>query len=167
MVRQNRQSALEMAAGQTEKPLVSKPHSSSAVAAAKAVLDRNTRDVGFVTRAAFAKSAQEGELIVARVKRRVVGFARFHLRLDNTLTVYEIAVNAEHRTQGLGSAMITKIVAYGRARGATLIQLKCPVASLANGFYRRIGFHPREVVSGRRRNLVVWTSVIGSKQRDA
>jgi ribosomal protein S18 acetylase RimI-like enzyme len=146
---------------------VSSPRSLSVIAAAKVVLDRHTREVGFVTRTVFAASAQKGELLVATVGQRVVGFARYHVRLDHKLTVYEIAVNQENRMKGLARAMVAEIVVRGTARGVTIIQLKCPIDSSANNFYRHMGFHPSEVLRGRKRNLQVWTMTVESEQQDA
>jgi ribosomal protein S18 acetylase RimI-like enzyme len=123
---------------------------------AKLLLDQNSRAVGFVTRAAFKKSAEQEELYVATLAGIVVGFVRFHFRRDGGTTVYEIVTSRDCRRQGVARALVHAVAQATRARGLDEIRLKCPEGSDANGFYPRVGFRLSETVPGRKRRLCVW-----------
>lgn len=127
---------------------------------AKGLLDKNRSAVGFVTRAAFQKSAKDRELLVAVAANQVVGFARFHIRRDRSATMYEIVVATEARKRGLGSALIARVCERARGRGAVEIRLKCPEHSDANAFYQKVGFASQGIVPGRKRRLCVWRQAL-------
>jgi len=126
------------------------------VRAAKALLDQNSHEVGFVTYAAFTQAAEKSELFVAIAKRVVVGFVRFHFRRDGRVTVYEIATKLDYRKNGVGRALLHTLREAAHARGYNVIQLKCPEAGEANAFYAHIGFTRHGVEKGRKRRLCVW-----------
>ena len=122
----------------------------------KFLLDGNKPIFGFIPRAAIEKAVGDRELIVGTVCHAgagdgIDGFCRFHKRLDGWITIYEIFVLLQCRRMGLGRCMIEAL--------DMPLQLKCPVDSPANEFYKSIGFCLACVEPGKNCELNVWKKV--------
>ncbi len=126
------------------------------VIAVKEIADRHRVDFGFIPRVAFYEAVDKGWLLVAKVDGVVVGFVRFRHRRDKTTTLYEIAVANHIKRQGIGRALIYRLIEHARQHNQLDIKLKCPVNLPANHFYSALGFELVRVEKGKRRELNVW-----------
>lgn len=110
---------------------------------AKEMADNNKDVFGFIPAPAFRDSHEQDELIV-----NSRGFCRWHKRLDEQTTVYEIYVKPEHRRQGVATCFIRQL--------EKPILAKCPIKSKANRFWQGLGFVLKGVDKGKKRELLVW-----------
>jgi len=97
---------------------------------------------------ALSASAERGELLLVDG-----GLCHYHLRRDGQLTIREILVLPERRSQGIGTAMLDQL---RRVPGAVCLFAKCPEDLLANEWYAARGFEDRGIEvtrSGRRLRL--------------
>jgi ribosomal protein S18 acetylase RimI-like enzyme len=135
------------------------------VDAIKAVLDGERSVFGFVPRAAVEGARHQGTLLVALQQDGgpVIDFARYHHRRDAITTLYEIAVLAAHRRQGIGRALIDAVLDQARHRGQRRVGLKCPQNLPANDFYRHLGFGLRGREPGKRTPILLWDREIGGE----
>jgi len=124
--------------------------------AIKSLTDAHRSELGFVMRPALAKSISQGEVFVAENNADLVGFVEYHHRRDEQTTLYHIAVEPDHRKQGIGRLLITSLANDAQQHDKTFIQLKCPTELSANHFYAHIGLTQVSVETGRRRPLAVW-----------
>lgn len=99
----------------------------------KKIADANKRYLGFTVRAILGSSIAKGELYVALIGNKIIGFIRWHRRKDGWTTVYELAVDEGHRKQGVGKKLM-EIVGQGPAK------LKCHTTNPAICFYTKLGF---------------------------
>lgn len=120
---------------------------------AKKIADQHRNEFGFIPMSVFSESASKGCLAVAISNNLVVGFIRWHLRLDGVSTIYEVCVDPSYRRRGIGTELIKSIQQYSGP-----IRLKCPVHLDANQFYAAIGFKHQETLKGKRHPLNVWSS---------
>jgi GNAT superfamily N-acetyltransferase len=90
----------------------------------------------------------EGEdsvLLVAEHRGELLGFASAYLDLNSVrygrrCWVEDLAVSPEHRSQGVGGALLEAAKEWGRARGATHLELDSGEARAdAHRFYEREG----------------------------
>jgi ribosomal protein S18 acetylase RimI-like enzyme len=98
---------------------------------------------------ALWRAAEAGELVLVDG-----GFCHWHLRRDGQITIREIIVLPECQRQGIGKAILEKLM---QMEGATSIFAKCPDDLPANGWYKKMGFE-REVdeVTRSGRRLFLW-----------
>ena len=126
--------------------------------AIKGLADQHREELGFVLRPALEKAIADQELLVAEVEELVVGFVHYHHRRDRQTTLYHIAVREEHRSQGIGRALIEALSIESSSRGKGQILLRCPTNLAANSFYANIGLSLISAEEGKRRELNVWVS---------
>jgi ribosomal protein S18 acetylase RimI-like enzyme len=99
------------------------------------------------------------QTLVAELNSEVVGFA--DLRLDRSpdpmhrdllyCHIVEIAVDENHRSQGIGAALMQAAEAWGRSRGAQLISLEYNAANPRAGeFYERQGYQIASITAIKR-----------------
>ena len=124
--------------------------------AIKALADRHRKDIGFVLAPAIRASISEGALWVAKDGPEVVGFVRFHHRLDGVTKLYEVCVLENARGRGVGRLLIGAIREQALLAGQHAIVLKCPEDLPANEFYRQLGFEDAGLEQGKRRRLRIW-----------
>lgn len=122
----------------------------------KDLADAHKNELGFVLRPALANGIERGEVFVAENSRGIVGFVEYHHRQDEQTTLYHIAVQSEHRRQGIGRQLVEALIYDTSEYNKGFIQLKCPVELEANKFYKRLGFSQMEVHPGKGRDLAVW-----------
>ncbi len=79
------------------------------------------------------ESNERGELLLV-----AGGMCHWHLRRDGQLTIREILVEKGRRRQGIGRAMLERLIRDNPA--ATSIFAKCPWDLPANNWYQRMGF---------------------------
>jgi N-acetylglutamate synthase-like GNAT family acetyltransferase len=126
----------------------------------KVLADKHKDELGFVLRAALARSIDRGEVLVAENASGVVGFAEYHHRRDGQTTLYHMAVRPNVRRLNTGRELIKALVKDAREHCKSFIQLKCPAELGANGFYERLGFSRTALEPGRKRQLIVWRLVL-------
>lgn len=106
----------------------------------------NKRYLGWTNRAILGMSIAKSELHVARLNGEIVGFIRWHRRMDGWTTVYELCVDEPYRKQGVGQQLMSVV-------GNGPVKLKCHSSNPAIQFYQRLGFKviSTEVTKGGKR----------------
>jgi len=137
---------------------VEKAKDLSIVEQVKLVADEHRSELGFHSRQAYIDSFGKGELLVAKIDGRIVGFVRYHHRRDSRTTLYEIATITEFRGKGVGRRLVDALIADCQRVSSRCIRLSCPVELPANRFYEAIGFirSTRRSRSGKSRPLYEW-----------
>lgn len=134
----------------------------------KRIVDGYRNVFGFIPAAVIRKGIAESKVIIAEENSKrqghlpalIVGFARYHLRRDGILVIYEIAVSPGERGKGIGRIMIEEIERRSARLGARSIRLKCPVDLDANKFYAALGFTRTGVERGKKRALAIWEKAV-------
>jgi len=132
--------------------------------AIKALVDSQKHELGFVSRAALARSIARREVLVAENSAGLIGFVEYHHRQDEQTTLYHIAVAPDHRRRGVGRALIDALCSEALALGKQAIQLKCPVGLPAHSFYAHLRFNPLRKERGKNRPLIVWSLSLMSSE---
>ena len=137
---------------------ISKATNLSDVDFVKRIADQHRAELGFHARQAYIDSLSKGELLIAKIDDRIVGFTRYHHRRDNRTTLYEIATTSDARGKGIGRQLIEALIADCRRVSSRCLRLSCPVELPANRFYEAIGFirSARRSRRGRSRPLYEW-----------
>ena len=140
------------------KVSIAKPTGHHMINAVKALADSHRDELGFHTRQSYIDSLSKGELIVATLERRVMGFVRFHKRRDHAATIYEIVTAPELRRKGIARRLLVAVVEECRQMDARLLRLSCPADLPANAFYEAVGFARASSRSrqGKDRPLIEW-----------
>jgi ribosomal-protein-alanine N-acetyltransferase len=82
--------------------------------------------------------------LVAEVGNKVAGYVIGAIRWGPTGHVLAIGVEPSSRRQGIGSALVGKMVEQFARRGAKLVRLEVRKGNLAaQNFYRKLGFRDR------------------------
>lgn len=88
------------------------------------------------------------EIWVARAGARIVGMATLiivHKLCAISSDVESVVVDEAYRGQGLGKALMKKLVARARARHAKRVDLTSnPARTAANAMYQKLGFKKRD-----------------------
>ena len=121
-----------------------------------ALATSHKNELGFVRKVTLTNSIIHQELMLAQIDSQVVGFVRYHHRLDMQTTLYDIVVTPNVRLVGIGKALIHSLVREASLLGKQAVVLKCPSELDANNFYRHIGFERLKEDPGKRRSLVIW-----------
>jgi len=111
----------------------------------------------------FVNSAQVREKITHHKRRdgNVVGAAIVnHCVRKPQTTLYDIAVDEDHRREGIASSLIDEIADDSPH---DKIIAKCPQELDANGFYHRTGWELHDTEDGKNRFLNVWKYSIGDE----
>jgi [ribosomal protein S18]-alanine N-acetyltransferase len=108
-------------------------------------------------------------LLVRTEECRVVGFCAFWLVLDE-IHINNFALRPSFRAQGMGTALLERVLAVGRELGARRATLEVRASNeAARRLYERMGFY----VAGVRRNyytkpvedaLVLWRDEVATGQ---
>lgn len=94
------------------------------------------------------ESAKRGELILVDG-----GICNFHIRRDGQLTIREIIVLPEYLGQGIGSSILSRLIAMKPKS----IFAKCPSDLSSNGWYEHMGFILEGTETTKRgRKLNLW-----------
>jgi GNAT superfamily N-acetyltransferase len=138
--------------------VISKPTGQGVIPAVKLLADSHRDELGFHTQQSYLDSLRQGELIVATLDRRVVGFVRFHKRRDHAATIYEIATAPDLQRKGVARRLLGAVIEDCRWKGARVLRLSCPAELPANAFYEAVGFARSSARSrpGRDRPLIEW-----------
>ena len=107
----------------------------------KPMSQRHKTELGYVPYASIREAIRKEEVLVAEGK---AGFCIWHKRLDGWHVIYDIV----SEKKGVGRALLLAV--------PTPRRLKAPTDIEANGFYKRMGGHLKEVEKGRKRPLNVW-----------
>jgi GNAT superfamily N-acetyltransferase len=126
------------------------------LAPVKHLADQHRHELGFVLLPSLREQIDKGEMLVAVQAGQVVGFVDYHIRRDNQLTLYHIAVHPDWQRHGLGRMLLNSLETIARAKECGFILLKCPTDLDANEFYATQGYTLRETSNGRKRPLNVW-----------
>jgi len=121
----------------------------------KIIADKNRNKLGFTPRGMLIKYIKRGEVYVAELNKKVLGFICFHHCKDGWTTIYKICVIEEHRRKGFGKALLKAV-----EKEAQKIRLKCPAEIEANNFYAALGYICTGVEKGRKRYIAIWKKVI-------
>jgi ribosomal protein S18 acetylase RimI-like enzyme len=117
------------------------------------IAKKSSRQLGPVTPRQLIDHIKKGELLVAYIQTNIVGFIRWHRRLDNMSVIYEICVLGARRLQGIGRAMVNNL--------PLPIQLKVTEDNYeAHTFYSKIGFVRTNILEGKKRKLFVYTKLM-------
>lgn len=114
----------------------------------KRIANQYKNELGFVMLPALKASILKRSLLVAVDTTGIVGFVNYNPRKDGTQTIYEIAVDRDHRGQHIGAGLIAAV--------PHPIKLKCTVDNPANDFYQAQGFKHAGTEDGRKRRLNLW-----------
>ena len=96
----------------------------------------------------------ESVIFVALAKRRPVAFTQLYpmyssVRASKNWILNDLYVDADHRKQGIGEALIKKAMNFAKGEGATFVQLETAVDNFtAQSLYEAIGFEKQEPESG-------------------
>jgi ribosomal protein S18 acetylase RimI-like enzyme len=122
---------------------------------AAADLFQDHRDeLGFVNRA----QCREKDLITETVAGEVVGaLLGNHCVRKPQSTVYELAVDSEHRRRGVATELVD---AFAVDSPHDRLVAKCPVELRANKFYESTGWRHVRTEDGKNRALHVWDKSI-------
>ena len=100
----------------------------------------------------YAHDAERYSTFLATHDGRVVAFITLHEHFSSTWEVHCIAVEAEHRNQGVGRRLQAAAEAWLVAKGVRLLQVKTLASSFQSEeyaetreFYRAAGYIPVEV----------------------
>jgi N-acetylglutamate synthase-like GNAT family acetyltransferase len=121
-----------------------------------ALASSHKKELGFVRKVTLANSIMHQELTLAQTDGQVVGFVRYHHRLDTQTTLYDIVVSPTARLAGIGKALIGSLANEASLLGKKTVVLKCPSELDANNFYSHIGFVRWEEEPGKKRSLIIW-----------
>lgn len=88
-------------------------------------------ELAFVQRPKLMQGVEHRELFVACEDNVVVGFVLWHRRRDGWSTIYDLAVDRNHRCKGIGRALLYTVPCP--------IRLKCTADNPANKFYADAG----------------------------
>ncbi len=102
---------------------------------------------------ADGEKSQHRIRVVEDAEGRVVAFLRAYHRQDGTTTLHEIGVAEDMQSSGIGSFLLTELIAASRKRGMEKVALKTPVGMRSNGYYPRFGFQQVGTFKGRKRVL--------------
>lgn len=122
----------------------------------KQLADAHRHELGFVLLPSLREQIERGEMLVAMVGDKLVGFVDYHRRRDGQITLYHIAVEPATQQQGVGRALVGALEEVAHATDSSRIALKCPIDLQANQFYQDYGFRLDETLNGRKRPLNVW-----------
>lgn len=99
-----------------------------------------------ITAHSWAEDIRAGRLIghLCTVGGEVVGHGFLARETGETGEIVVVALLAEHEAQGIGRALMDRLVADGRRLGWSRLHLGCSAdpASRSHGFYRRLGWTP-------------------------
>ncbi len=127
------------------------------VPAMKAIADANRDEIGFVNQAKLTQAVFEERIIVAILRKKVIGFVVFrHRKTDTQTTLSEICLDQALRGQGYGRELINALCRDCIKHGHSYIKLKCPVDLPANTFYECLGFQKIGTEMGKVRKLNIW-----------
>jgi GNAT superfamily N-acetyltransferase len=88
-------------------------------------------ELSFVSKVKMRDGVDRREMFVACVDNVVVGFVLWHRCRDGWSTIYDLAVNRDHRGLGIGRALLYTVPCP--------IRLKCTATNPANKFYQDAG----------------------------
>jgi ribosomal protein S18 acetylase RimI-like enzyme len=123
------------------------------IPAIKAIADKCRDSLGFVRKPSLIEAIGRGELLLARDGNDVIGFCRYHTRLDSWTTVHEVATHADYRGRGIACAILDRI--------PRPLRLKCKTTNdRANKFYQHYGLMNvwTEYPDEPRKPLYIWQS---------
>ena len=122
----------------------------SDVEGAAELFQRHREELGFVNTA----QCREKDLYTVEKKGEVVGAALGnHCVRKPQTTLYEIAVDENHRRDGIGNELIARMASDSPH---DKLVAKCPVDLPANRFYESLGWVCVETEAGKNRPLNVW-----------
>ena len=96
----------------------------------------------------------ESVIFVALANERPVAFTQLYpryssVRASKNWILNDLYVDADHRKQGIGEALIKKAMNFAKGEGATFVQLETAVDNFtAQSLYEAIGFEKQEPESG-------------------
>ena len=117
------------------------------------------------------KNPEVSFFFLARSGDAVVGFCSFWRVLDE-LHINNLAVLPEYRREGIGAALLARVLREGRRLGAGRATLEVRRSNAAAArLYERFGFHVAGVRRGYYTNpvedaLVLWREAVGEPEAD-
>ena len=93
------------------------------------------------------RDANPEGFLAAEKNGKIVGYLIGMVRWEDTGHILAIAVDKEHRKEGVGRALMEKIITLLEDNGASHIKREVRIGNEgAQKFYRKIGFKPKRVV---------------------
>lgn len=126
------------------------------------LVNKHKKELGFVRKVTILQSILQGEILIAENGEQLLGFVRYHHRLDDQTTLYDIVVSSTTQRNGIGSALVNALAMEAYTQNKHFILLKCPEELPANAFYESLGFVRWQEDPGKRRKLVIWKLILDS-----
>jgi phosphinothricin acetyltransferase len=118
---------------------------------------QSCRELGFVPNSEITGAIRRGNIIVAELFGKVVGFQEYrHLINREQTTLYHKAVSSKYRRYGIGSKLVDFVVSEATSFGKKLIVVKCVSGLGANDFHLKYGFKLARTEEGKRRPINVY-----------
>jgi ribosomal-protein-alanine N-acetyltransferase len=96
----------------------------------------------------FYEVIPEG-FLVAEIDRKVIGYVIGNMQSDLEGHILAIAVDPNHKRQGVGTKLIRGIVDVLKEKGATRVRIELKLYNTdAKGFYSTLGFKESHVAKG-------------------
>lgn len=133
------------------------------VDAIKRIADENRSSIGFLRRAVIEQATQSGEVFVATVTGKVVGFQiYYHRKTDGQTTLHSKCVMKHFRRRGIATQLVDAVSGEARSLRRGFLLLKCPADLSSNEFHRKYGFVKTRLEKGKKRDLNVWVLPLAS-----
>jgi len=105
---------------------------------------------------ALAQKIGLGQVLVARVGRRRVGFLHHGSPAGPEVRVFQAAVVGGRRRRGVGGALVSRLLEHAAAAGAAGVSCRCLSFLDANRFWAAAGFERIATEPGAKGTLNVW-----------
>lgn len=106
----------------------------------ESLMRQNYEAVGFLPRPRLEQYALRGQVLVETENGEPCGYLVFGKAAWPFLRVYQSVVQYDARRRDHGLALVARLIAIGRERGAAAISLWCADDLEANAFWREAGF---------------------------
>lgn len=107
---------------------------------AESLMRQNYEAVGFIPRPRMEQYALRGQLLVETENGDPCGYLVFGAEAWPYMRVYQAVIQYDARRREHGLALVARLVAIGRERGAAAISLWCADGLEANDFWKSVGF---------------------------
>lgn len=120
----------------------------------------NADDLAFYPLRTLEDALLSGHIISAVENDEPAGYLWFGaVRPQHDVVIYQACIDYDARRRHLGFSMVADLIRIATAGHSTGIRLRCASSSESNDFWKAIGFHCTNVLTGgvkRRRELNCW-----------
>jgi amino-acid N-acetyltransferase len=126
------------------------------IAAVRHLVDTYAPDRRLLGKATVQLYEDVQEFVVAETAGAIIGCGALHVMWEDLAEIRTVAVDPAHTGQGVGRAVVNRLIERGRALGVQ--RLFC--LTFAVGFFQRVGF---ERISGTPVTPLVYTELLQSE----